>query len=240
MTTGVWMVTGTDTGVGKTAVSRGLLRSAFRRGLRLTPLKPFETGCIADPSGKLHAVDAEALARAAGLSTAEDVCQWAFAPPAAPLVAARAAKTPLNWSEIVQTLLGVVSRSRPVLLEGAGGLLVPITVERSFADLATALDARVIVVARDALGTLNHTLLTIDALVQRGIHVDAVVLNAVDPSDRSRDTPTAHREQLQELRPWITVYGPMPWRPGASDDALADAVESIGLAPLITRMGGRY
>lgn len=219
-------VTGTDTGVGKTHVTRGLVRSLVRAGHSLFPLKLIETGCVPS-NGVLQPEDGRALARALGREDLLDlVAPVRFELPAAPATAARRVGVELDFATLRGHLDRAASLASRLVVEGAGGLLVPIGPEGTFGDLAGALGARALVVARDALGTLNHTLLTVEAARRRGIEVAAVVLNATGPEP----SPLEHRHELSRWLPEaVPVYGPLPWLPAASDDQLADALAGVGL-----------
>ncbi len=171
-----YFVTGTDTGVGKTVVSCALVRGLRERGLDVGAMKPIETGV--GPEGPL---DALALQAAAGGEDAlEDVCPQRFALPAAPTVAARAEGRGVELWAIQRAYERLRARHECVIAEGAGGLLVPATEELSMADLARELDLPLIVVARASLGTINHTLLTLEAAVERGLAVAGVVISHAD------------------------------------------------------------
>jgi dethiobiotin synthetase len=218
-------VTGTDTGVGKTHVSRALLRALVRQGAAPFPLKLIETGCARE-GDQLVPADGVDLARAARREDAlAQVAPYRFLLPAAPTTAARAEGVTLSFAPLVEHVRAAQARSARVLLEGAGGLLVPIGPEGNFADLSLRLGARVVLVARDALGTLNHTLLTVEALAHRGLPLAAIVLSAVGPEP----CPLDHVGELRRLLPTVPVYGPLPWLPGATDDQLADALAATGL-----------
>jgi dethiobiotin synthetase len=218
-------VTGTDTGVGKTFVSRGILRACVRSGTAVFPLKLAETGC-AILNGELVPSDGLLLASAAGRTDLDDVAPLRFTLPASPRAAAVHEARPLSLAQLLECVDVAFSRCELVLLEGAGGLMVPLTDQLSFADLAQELRATVLVVARDALGTLNHTQLTLEALRRRGLTVLAVVLNAVGPTPYT----LGNAQELQRLSPRTPILGPLPWLPGATDDALGDAVEAAGLS----------
>jgi dethiobiotin synthetase len=223
--TGPLFVTGTDTGVGKTTIARGLLRLGARLGQPVMPLKLIETGCTRLTDGSLDPADGRALAQAA--ERAGDLASIApirFALAAAPATAARAAGSPLDLRDLVSRVRLLCATGR-VLLEGAGGLLVPITDRETMADLAAAVDATVLVIARDALGTINHTLLTLEALRGRGLRVAGVVLNGVS----GERCDLGHRDTLTAFAGDVPIRGPIPWRPDADDDALADAVAAAGV-----------
>jgi dethiobiotin synthetase len=190
-------VTGTDTGVGKTTVSRALLGAAVARGLRAVAMKPIETGCCR-VHGELIASDADALSKAANQRAPyEWCCPYRFEPPVAPSVAARQAGVRIEFGVIQRAHDALVTSSPDfLLLEGAGGLLVPVDDEgRTFADLVQHFGYPVILVARDRIGVINHTLLTLEAARRRGIEVRGVVLNAVDEAE----CVTGNLQELQRL-----------------------------------------
>jgi dethiobiotin synthetase len=175
-------VTGTDTGVGKTEVSCALIAAARADGLDLAAMKPAQSGITpGEPS------DADRLrAAAGGGDPPELVCPYAFAAPLAPGVAARLAGVELRLEVILEAARALAARHAALLVEGAGGLLVPLTPRHTYADLAQALGLPVLVVARAGLGTVNHTALTVEALRARRLPVAGIVLNRtsaeVDPS----------------------------------------------------------
>ena len=169
-------VTGTDTGVGKTVVACALLRAFRARGVDVGAMKPIETGV--GPEGPL---DALALREAAGAGDAlDDVCPQRFALPAAPTVAARAEGRRVDAGAIYAAHGRLTARHDCVIAEGAGGLLVPATEELSMADLARKLELPLLIVARAALGTINHTLLSLEAATERGLAVAGVVISHAD------------------------------------------------------------
>ncbi|HEY6002893.1 MAG TPA: dethiobiotin synthase [Anaeromyxobacter sp.] len=172
-------VTGTDTGVGKTEVTCALLEGARARGLDAVGMKPAQSGV--DPS---EPSDAERLAAASGGSEPlEAVCPYSFGPPLAPAVAARILGRQISFGRIVDAARSLAARHEAVLVEGAGGLLAPLTDAETYADLAAALGLPVLVVARAGLGTVNHTALTVEALRRRGLAVAGIVLNRAGPDD---------------------------------------------------------
>lgn len=176
-------VTGTDTGVGKTEIACGLLRAWRASGRAVAAMKPAQSGV--EPGTP---TDAERLAAAAATGDPADlVCPYSFEAPLAPAVAARVAGVEVDLERILAAARELASRHGALLVEGAGGLLVPLTSRETYADLAIALGYPVLVVARTGLGTVNHTALTVEALRSRGLAVAGVVLNAAtaarDPSE---------------------------------------------------------
>jgi len=168
-----FFVTGTDTGVGKTVVACALVRGLRERGLDVGVMKPSETGV--DERGPL---DAQALREAAEVADPLDlVCPQQLALPAAPSVAAAAAGREVDLVAIRSAWMELCRRHPWMVVEGAGGLLVPLARGLDMAGLAAELGLRVLVVARAALGTYNHTLLTLEALRQRGLTLAGVVVS---------------------------------------------------------------
>ena len=213
-------VTGTDTGVGKTTVSVALLRLALRRGLRPIPFKPVETGCDPDPA------DAGALWRAARPTIPQpDVCFQALRLPAAPSLAATAEGTRIDLDLIVERAHALAAKGDFLLIEGAGGLLVPYVDALTNVDLAVRLALPLLVVARTALGTVNHTALTLREAGRNGLAVAGVILN------RTTERPAPHEPGNAELIATLTgrqVLGTLPYLSvGARSDPdlLADALE---------------
>jgi dethiobiotin synthetase len=175
-------VTGTDTGVGKTEVSCALVANARAAGVDAVAMKPAQSGVApGEPT------DADRLREAAGgVEPLEVVCPYSFAAPLAPAVAARLEGRTISFGEIVDRARALAGRHEAVLVEGAGGLIVPLTDAHTYADLALALGLPVLVVARAGLGTVNHTALTVEALRARGLALAGIVLNrACDADDAS-------------------------------------------------------
>ncbi len=171
-------VSGTGTGVGKTTVACALLAEASERGLRTCALKPAESGCVRGSSGELVPEDAiRLLAAMTADLRLDEVCGFRYEAAVAPGVAARSEGSEMAITD-VQAML---ARARAVgcevlLVEGAGGIMVPVGPELTVADLMVGLGLAVLVVATDGLGTINHTVLTLEALWSRGVEVAGVVL----------------------------------------------------------------
>jgi dethiobiotin synthetase len=187
-------VVGTDTGVGKTTVLCELLRQARARALRVLPFKPAQSGAAPhDPDS-----DAARLAAAADIPNPRAICPLWFADPVAPGIAADALAssddTPpagthreSHCSVVGLALDRAIAANDPelVLIEGVGGLLVPMPGDTWQPDWIAQLADRVVVVARAGLGTINHTLLTVDALRRRDLRPIGIYLNEVNRPDAS-------------------------------------------------------
>lgn len=169
-------VTGTDTGVGKTLVACCLVRALRGRGLDVGVLKPVETGV-----GEAGPEDALALREAAQTDEPlEAVCPIRLPLPAAPLAAARDAGVSIDRETIRGAWRRLRQRHPWRVVEGAGGLLVPVAAGWSMADLASEWELPVLVVARARLGTINHTLLTVEAVERRSLDLAGVVISHAD------------------------------------------------------------
>jgi dethiobiotin synthetase len=196
-------VTGTDTGVGKTVVSCELVRRLRARSVRVGVMKPIETGV-----GEGGPLDAQALRVAARRSDSlAIVCPQRFALPAAPSVAAAAEHRPVDLAAIDRAFADISATSDFTVVEGAGGLLVPISEGVCMADLAARLGLPILIVARAALGTINHSLLTLEAAAQRRLPVIGVVISHCEGA-----LPPADQQNLGALRAALgdRLIGEMP------------------------------
>lgn len=171
------LITGTDTGVGKTVAAATLLVALQEAGFRAAYLKPVETGC-AGRDGRLVPADAAYVQAVGHLpGPLEAIAPYTFAAPAAPLAAAREAGVSIALERIASAFAALASRFDCVLVEGAGGLLVPLAEGVQFPEVARRLGTPALVVARTALGTLNHTQLTVREARRAGLSVLGIVLN---------------------------------------------------------------
>ena len=213
-----FFVTGTDTGVGKTEVSAALLASMVDLGLRPFAFKPCESG---------GNVDSEALWEAAGRwQPRASVCLYRFRAPLAPALAACAERKQVSWRRLLSGLRA--AGDGPGVVDGAGGLFVPLDDRHDVIDLIDATGLPVVLVARAGLGTINHTVLSLDALLARHITVAAVVLvqvrRGVDPSIAT------NRPELERRFPQVAFFGPVPFKPHAHTRR---ALIAQVLAPLV-------
>jgi dethiobiotin synthetase len=171
------LITGTDTGVGKTIVGCGLAAALTAQGKTVGVLKPAETGCgLRD--GVLYPEDAVRLAAYARVSLPLDqICPYRFAPPVAPSVAAELVDMTIDPQHIVAVFGEIAKQHDFTIVEGAGGLLVPLTGRYTFADLAQDLNLPLLVVVGSKLGALNHTLLTLRVAKALSLPVIGYLLN---------------------------------------------------------------
>lgn len=171
-------VTGTDTGVGKTIVAATLARLLRMNGASVGVMKPVTSGCR-EVSGELVSDDALLLSQAAGIGISDDVAPYRLREALAPAVAARIDGVQVDFSVIKASFDRLASSYDYVIVEGAGGLMVPLSGGLLVADLALELGLPLLVVARPGLGTINHTVLTCFAARQMGLQVAGVIVNGM-------------------------------------------------------------
>jgi dethiobiotin synthetase len=222
-------VTGTDTGIGKTLVSCAVLHALRRRGRRIGVYKPAETGCPSDAQGRLYGMDCRRLLAAADTGQPESsVASALYRVPAAPLVAAEAEGDAISPDSLVRDFEKLATEYDSVLVEGAGGLLVPIAPGFTYADLAERLALPVLLVVGSRLGCLNHALLTLAELERRQLEVAGYVLNELEAEQAAPHALATNRETLARFSE-APDLGRMPFiAQDLRDDsaALAEAAES--------------
>jgi dethiobiotin synthetase len=215
-----FFVTGTDTGVGKTLVSTALLRGLRRRGASVAGMKPVASGSVRTPAG-LRNDDALALAAEASRPWPyETVNPYCFEPAIAPHLAAAAAGVGIALPPLVRAFRQLQAGSDTVVVEGAGGFLVPLGASLSLADLPGALGLEIILVVGLRLGCLNHALLSVEAIGSRGLRVAGWVGNSIDPGfARPEQNLATLRERI--AAPCLGVIPALPRPdPGAAMNAL--------------------
>jgi dethiobiotin synthetase len=224
-------VTGTDTGVGKTVLSASLTAAMTLTGEPVRPFKPVLTG-LEEPAPVPWGRDDELLARAAGLAP-QDVCSLRFKAAASPHLAAAMENTTIDPGALVAA--AAAHAQGTLLVEGVGGLLVPLHERYLVIDLADELGLPLVIAARPGLGTINHTLLTVAAARARGLSVAAVVLTPWQESPSELEL--SNRVTIQRLGDVPVEV--LPLLPDASVESLAAAGGSLPwprwLAPLPLR-----
>jgi dethiobiotin synthetase len=220
-------VTGTDTGVGKTAISAGLLRLLARAGHRPVPFKPVETGCVRGRPADACALRDAALRPDLPLRL---VCPITFSAPVAPAAAAAARRATIRPSALRAAYRRLQRLGDRIVVEGAGGLLSPYGPRFTGADLAHLLRLPVLLVARNALGTINHTALAIAEIRRRQLPFVGYLLVATQPDRR------LSRQQNPELLTRLTGLAPLALLPPLrhpTPDRIADELERRLRKPLL-------
>lgn len=178
------LITGTDTNVGKTHVACAIIRDLRSSGYRVGAYKPVCSGARAGDDGQTMWDDVEALRAALGRDISVDqISPQRFTTPVAPPIAARHEGKSVDRAALLQGVSRWQTDCDILIVEGAGGLLCPLTDDTTIADFAVDLGFPVLFVARTGLGTINHTLLTIEAARHRGLIVAGVVLNEATSTD---------------------------------------------------------
>jgi dethiobiotin synthetase len=220
-------VTGTDTGIGKTLACGVLLAGLRRLGYAAITQKWVQTGCT-EPEDVLAHLALAGINRAEVADLLPDLCPYCLPLPASPHLAAAAVGVELDPSVIIAAYARLNARCAPVLVEGAGGVLVPLAPERLIVDLAAMLRLPALVIAPNRLGTINHTLLTLEALRTRQIPVLGVVMNRLCPQEDPRilqDNPRT----IARLG-GVEILGELPH--GMDPVALPEVAESLAQAVL--------
>lgn len=227
-------ITGTDTGVGKTAVTAALALVLQARGRRVAPFKPVQTGWAANLTG-----DADFVLRVLGSDEpSAAVCPYRFALPAAPTVAARGEGAAIAIERIIAAYRALLERYETVLVEGAGGLLVEVSEGFTMADLAARLALPLLIVARPGLGTLNHTALTVAAAQAHGLVVLGVAICGFPaaPGPVERTNPA----ELVRIT-GVPLLGVLPFDAALDTEAgRPGALAHTAAASLAPELGGQF
>lgn len=172
-----FFVTGTDTEVGKTVISVGLINQLQRQGLRVVAMKPVASGCEVTTLG-LRNEDALALQAAADIKVAyEQVNPYAFSPAIAPHIAAQQADTEIDLQRLANVYQQLQQQADATVVEGAGGWLVPLNDNQTIADLAVQIKLPVVLVVAIKLGCINHALLSAQSIRSSGLELAGWVAN---------------------------------------------------------------
>ncbi len=211
-----FFVTGTDTGVGKTLVSAALVSAARSGGCDAVPMKPVQTGCVSSENG-LVAPDLELVCRLSGLTPdpadLAPMCPYRFEPACSPHLAADMAGETISTDNILNCFRTLSDRHELVVVEGAGGILVPLGGAHTVLDLIKGFALPVVIASRPGLGTINHSLMTVRLLESVGARVAAIVMvhSAPVSADKlDRQIEDDNRSAI-ESRVSVPVLGPVPY-----------------------------
>jgi dethiobiotin synthetase len=227
-------VTGTDTGVGKTFTTAAIAALAVASGRSVTVIKPVQTGVLPREPGDIdvvrHAVGPTPLLR-----TEEP---YRFKAPLAPSVAVRLEGTAIDPPTLVRRCREVTHGADIILVEGAGGLLVPLANHYLMADLARELRLALLVVTRPGLGTLNHTALTVEAARSRKLETLGLVISGypAEPDVAAETNPRLLVEMTG-----LPLLGVLPWVPGLSTgEVMREAFVNFARSSLAPALGGEF
>ena len=228
-----YFITGTDTGVGKTVICGAIARALVLSGKRIGVMKPFETGCITRNGGL---VPEDALFLKEMAQCPEDIstiCPCRFTYPLAPLVAASLENVSIDIESVKNSFREMEKKYETILVEGAGGIMVPIDNDYVTLDLIRDLGLPLIIVSRLSLGTINHTLLTVKQARQYGIKIAGIIFNQLtQETGKAEETNPSVIQEFSHL----PILGQVPFisRKKRRDAAfLAKVAESCIDLPLM-------
>jgi dethiobiotin synthetase len=207
-------VTGTDTGVGKTVVTAGLVSLLIREGLDVGVMKPIETGC-SKRNGRLVPRDATFLKAVSGSKDHLSLINpYRFSKPLAPLIAAEMNHKEIKIGKISLAYKRLREKHDITFVEGAGGLLVPLTGRLTNLDLILELNLPIIVVVSSKLGAVNHTLLTLSWAKENGVKILGLLINQPIPSPSSRKSLVENTNPgLIRSLTEVPILGEVPYIP---------------------------
>jgi len=230
-----FFITGTDTGVGKTFVTAGISAVLKEKGINVGVMKPVETGCP-EGIGGLEPQDTIFLKRMASVNDELDLINpYRFKTPVAPSIASREIGQTIYLNKIKGCYEELASRHTIMLVEGIGGLLVPLNEKETVADLIKLLGLPVVVIVASRLGAINHTLLTVKYAQGYGIEVRGIILNypnlGTDPTEAAR----TNRGEIKRLTD-LPVLGEMPF---CDEDRSPEMVKKyLDLSPFLVEQKG--
>jgi dethiobiotin synthetase len=228
-------MTATDTGVGKTTITAALTLALQQRGQRVGVMKPVETGM--DPRRQEHSDTERLRSLLSPPPLFASICLYAFPEPLAPLACAREAGTTIEVSRIVSCFHDMTRHYSLLFVEGAGGVLTPITPMHTMRDLMVTLNIPALVVGRTSLGSVNHLLLTLEALQSAGIKTCGVALNepaSQTCTSRARQQQASTVELIRELA-MVPVFGPVGFQENLQTH-WRQGVETLANHPEIQRL----
>ena len=216
-----FFVSGTGTDVGKTFVSAAFILALQKKGLSVGYEKPAETGCKT-LRGEPICADVEFIKSLTQCVTA--LPEYVFAPPRAPFIAAEEAGVSISMDTLIKRFKRRKAEVDSMVVEGAGGLLVPLTSRDSYADLICALEIPLLIAAEAGLGTINHTLLTIEAARSRKIQIVGIVFSSTSPRDS--DLVQSNADEIQRIS-GIPVLGVLPYMSSPTRENLSACSQKI-------------
>ena len=196
-----FFITGTDTDAGKTVLTGLLLAALHQRGHNALPMKPAQSGCTDNIPDLDYALALSGIQADPALKAL--LAPACYAPACSPHLAAEIQNRPINLQHLVDAYHALRPQAETLLVEGAGGVLVPLNRQETMLDLMTELQLPILIAARPGLGTINHTLLTIKTLHQRNLRIAGFVFIHTRPDSSDFTEPDNART--------ISEFGQIPW-----------------------------
>ncbi len=216
------LVTGTDTGVGKTWASAAWIRCGARRGLRVGAMKPVATGAVRNEQGKWQHEDVLRLRQVINIEESDvEINPYCFAPPISPDIAARQVGQEIHLEAVREYVRQLELRTDLVVVEGVGGWRTPLTEQKTVADLARILEYPVILVIGLRLGCINQGRLSVEAIDRDGVPCVGWIGNRVDPA---LEEPEEVMATLRRSLP-VPCLGVLPYLSQPACDPLAHALD---------------
>jgi dethiobiotin synthetase len=204
-----FFITGTDTGVGKTVITVALIKAICRLGFTAGGMKPIESGCL-QQGDVLVPSDGMFIKTIAHMEeNIRQITPCCFKSPLAPLPASESEDISVDFEKINQAFADISGKYDAVIIEGIGGLLVPITRNYSVIDMAKKFNLPLIVVSRPSLGTINHTMLTVNYAIKEGLRVAGIIINYSQPPENTLAEAT-NPEIIKRISP-VPVIGIFPY-----------------------------
>jgi dethiobiotin synthetase len=220
-----YFITGTDTNVGKTIVTACLIALFKGRGENVGVMKPIETGVDPECNSSANS-DAKFLMEVSGTQDSlNEVCPYQLKTPASPYQASKISGQEIDPAKILNAFRALQAKHSLTLVEGVGGLMVPITQRYTIADLALEMQLPLIIVSRIQIGTLNHTLLTINAARQHGLKVKGVILN--QSSNEALNVVEEQQGSLIEELSDIPILGTCPFVENVSSAGIERNLQTL-------------
>jgi len=226
-----FFIAGTDTGVGKTIMAGAMIKALSFLGHRVGAMKPVESGCGRE-GGLLVPFDGMFLKQTAHMDEPVTlVTPCCFESPLAPLAASEIDKKEVDIPEIRRAFKGLSAKYRAMILEGIGGLMVPVKKDYYVVDMAKEFGLPLLLVARPGLGTVNHTMLSIRCALDEGLEVAGVVINYSKPPQESLAEKT-NPKLLAQICP-VPIIGIFPYLSILDEDSIAmAAIKNLDLEAL--------
>ena len=216
-----FFITGTDTGVGKTVVTAAIIKAIGLLGLRACGMKPIETGCIKE-GDVLVPLDGMFLKTIARMEeNVKHISPYCFESPLAPMAASEVEGVSIDFEKIKRAYTDLKKNYDAVVVEGIGGLLVPIRRDYFVLDLARDFGLPMVVVSRPGLGTLNHTLLTVHYAIKEGLDVAGIIINYSQPPEGTLAENT-NPEVIKQISP-APLIGIFPYLKDLEKDTIEKA-----------------
>jgi dethiobiotin synthetase len=204
-----FFVTGTDTGVGKTIITAALIKVISRLGFTTGGMKPIESGCL-QQGDVLVPSDGMFIKTIAHMEeNIRHITPCCFKSPLAPLPASESEGISVDFEKINKAFADISGKYDVVIVEGIGGLLVPITKNYSVIDMAKNFNLPLIVVSKPSLGTINHTMLTVNYALKEGLRVAGIIINYNQPPEKTLAEAT-NPEVIKQISP-VPVIGIFPY-----------------------------